>query len=226
MRNWTLHLIEIVRWDGLSGLVGRISERLGWQRYLWLVRPVDLPPPAVAAMAGVTIREIGPEATAAYVEFRGRAIRAQYEERLRRGQRCFAAETDGQLVAVSWLAVEDADIVALGQTLVLAPGDGYVLDSFVDPAWRGRRVRHLLYSHLLAQARSAGVRRLCCLVAPYNRRIRRSCERSGYRQSAVVTRVGFGRFHLQWWRGEFRGELLAASVRGRAGAIGAEAAGD
>ncbi len=213
MRDWIAHLIDILHWDGVSGLLLRVRERLGWQTYLWLIRPVDLPPAEVAAGPGLVIREIGTEATDRYLALRGRGNRAQYEERLRRGQRCFVVEADGQPVAVSWLALKEADVPALGQTLALAPGDAYVFDTFVDPASRGRRVRPLLYNHLLEVARNAGVRRLCCLVAPYNRRIRRSCERSGYTESGAVTRAGFGPLHRQWSRGGFRGELVGPPGR-------------
>ncbi len=208
MRGWIVHVIEILRWDGFYGLLGRLRERLGWRTYLWLVHAVDVVPAFVAPDRGLVVREIGREATAAYLALRHGASRSMYEDRLRRGQRCFAIEADGQLVAMSWLALEKARVHALRRTLSLAPGDAYIFNSFIDPAWRGRRLHHLLSDHLSAVARKAGARRLCCSVAPYNQRIRRALARSGFEARAVLTSVDFGPIHRHWSQGEFQGELI------------------
>ena len=216
MRGWIARLVDILRWDGLYGPLGRVRERLGWRTYLWLVHEVDVAPAFVAPDRGLAVREIGAEATAAYLALRHGASRAGFEERLRQGQRCFAVEADGQLVAVSWLALDKARVHALRRTLSLASGDAYIYDSLVDPAWRGRRVHHLLSDHLSAAARTAGARRLCCWVAPYNRRIRHALARSGFEPRAVLTSVDFGPVHRHWSRGEFQGKLiwLPPAVRG------------
>ena len=136
MRGWIVHLSDILRWDGFYGLLGRVRERLGWRTYLWLVHAVDVVPAFVAPDRGLVVREIGREATAAYLALRQGVSRAMYEDRLRRGQRCFAVEAGGQLIAVRRLALEKARVHALRRTLSLAPGDAYIFDSFIEQQTR------------------------------------------------------------------------------------------
>ena len=212
MRGSIVNLINILRWDGPLGVLGRVRELLGWRTYLWLARTVDAPA-AITTGAGLAIREIDANATASYLALRPNFTRAEYEQRLRSGQRCFAVEADGQMVAVSWLTLSKVKLHALGQTLVLAPGDVCVFNSFVDPAWRGHRLHHLLINHLLMVSRNAGARRLCCFVSRFNRRsVRSLCgrERPGFSASAVLTSVNLGPIHRQWVRGEFQGKLIGA----------------
>jgi GNAT superfamily N-acetyltransferase len=106
--------------------------------------------------------------------------------RLARGERCFAARRDGDLVAMRWLSTERADVEYLGLSFSLGPGLAYAYDGFTDPRARGSGFGTLSGAHMGEQLRSEGYRAVLSTMLPENEAARHHLVRLGARPVGTV----------------------------------------
>jgi Acetyltransferase (GNAT) family len=198
--------IEVQRREGLRALWFKALGETFYRRLLLLEAPTESqsePPPATQSLefaflapseAGeYTFGEIGPETAAA---------------RLRRGDRCFCVRRDGRLVAVRWIAFEEAPVEYLGCRLLLAPGVAYLYDTYTAPAARGGGIFSSTWFMLARQLSTEGFQTILAAVLPENRGARRAMAKLPYR---VVGKAGYVRLG-PWRRCFLRSRTHAATL--------------
>lgn len=215
---------RVVRWEGPLGLVARLAGRFGIRVCWWLTLDKDRLPDPSLPPDGCEVRELGLDDLDRLDFDQDGTPAAQSIERLRSGNRCFAVVHAGRVVGMTWYARQRARVHALRRDLILAPDEGYLFNSSVAPAWRGRRLHHLMMVHLAALTRADGASRLGCLIEMHNRSSLRSRRRSGFVPQALLVTLDLGPIHRLWWRGEFRGELIRRAGRDAGPAAGPDEA--
>lgn len=111
--------------------------------------------------SGVAIAEASAEQVGAVVQLRrretGRDFGELYRERLRRGQKCFVATVEGEVVGCNWTCFGTEPDGSL--TYVLRPDEVLTTDAYTAMAQRGRSIHTALLHAMLAWAQRAGYRR-------------------------------------------------------------------
>ncbi len=191
-------LADIWRREGAKGLWFRALARLGYRRWHRYVRP--LAEPATAGPPGVPIEIVTLEAAGAaeYVALRADATEAEYRQRRRAGQACWAARHSGRLAAVKWVRCDAIEVPYLRRAFPLAPGEIYLHDMYTSPQLRGRHVQSVLSAGIFAHYRARGYDRAVALVSPANRSSIASMTRTGYRRSGWASLWQLG--PLRWER--------------------------
>jgi Acetyltransferase (GNAT) family len=190
---WTLRralarALDIQRREGLRALWFKALGETVYRRLLLLEASLESqseppPPPRLLEFAFLAPGEVGEYPFGEH----GSETAA---ERLRRGDRCFCVRRDGHVVAVRWIAFEEASIEYLGCRLRLAPGVAYFYDSYTSPTARGSGIFSSTWFILARQLSSEGVHTVLAAVLPENRAALRAMEKLPYR---VVGNVGYVR---------------------------------
>ena len=212
-RWYSFRVREILRREGWRGACFRVLAGLGYRRWGWFSRSLELPCAPVRPGLPVRFAELGPEHLEPYLAFRRGATREQFLGRLAAGQRAFGAWLEDRLVSVSWVS---ADRIRIGPAQVgcaLAPGTIYLHDSFTSRDARGQRVQGALGVHVLEQYRRAGFARVVSLIVPENGPNVASRTRLGFRRNGTLASIERGPLRRTFLRGECPGR--AAGARGR-----------
>jgi GNAT superfamily N-acetyltransferase len=90
------------------------------------------------------------------------------DERLGRGDRCFIALAEGQLVHFSWLSAGPVECTEIGATLRLRPGELFQGDSFTDRALRGHTVTGAVMTAVIRWEQAHGIVRHYFYIARDN----------------------------------------------------------
>ena len=90
------------------------------------------------------------------------------KERLRRGDRCFGARSDGHLASTSWIATDWAPMEYLGVAWKLPAGTSFLYDRYTPPAMRGLRIAPATAAALTRVLEEEGVRTVTAAVHPDN----------------------------------------------------------
>ncbi len=98
-----------------------------------------------------------------------------FRDCLEAGYSCWTAELDGE-IAGYWI-------------MMLAVGEGHILNCCVAPAWQGRGFGRQMMEHLIATARSHGAQFIFLEVRPSNTPAVRLYQRLGF--SALALRKGY-----------------------------------
>jgi GNAT superfamily N-acetyltransferase len=157
---------------------------------------LDLRRPLVPwpAPAGVTISIASSQQVVEAAEMQdqhGRQeIRAEYEDRMRRGHKCFVAFKAGHVVGCNWLVFEIEQDGPL--TIVLRPDEVLSTYAFVAPAERGQGIHTALLHSMLDWAKQAGYIRACTYVRMVNSRaakthIRLNWQRSHWPRYVIIS---------------------------------------
>jgi GNAT superfamily N-acetyltransferase len=131
-----------------------------------------------------------------YARLRPDAPPGDAARRLARGERCFVARRDGDLVAMRWLSTERADIEYLGLSFPLGPGLTYAYDGFTDPEARGSGFATLSGAHMGDQLRREGYRAVLSTMLPENELARYHLLRLGARPVGTVGCLRLGPLRL------------------------------
>jgi GNAT superfamily N-acetyltransferase len=196
-------LSRIFRAEGWRGIWFRAMSRTIYRRLVLVERMLDEPLPPLEADVSLTFCLLSPDQAEEYCLLREASPEA-VRERLDSGHQCFAAYSDGRMVAVCWAAVDSARIDYLETELPLAGGEAYLYDSFTLPELRGRNVAGARGMHMIRHFREAGYRRLLAAYLPENKAAIQPILKLGYRPYAVAVR---------WKIGPWRGTSLRPTAR-------------
>jgi hypothetical protein len=195
---------DVTRSEGLRALWFKALGETFYRRLLLLEAPTESrsePPPQSLEFAFLAPNELGDYAFGEH----GPETAA---ERLRRGDRCFGVRRDRELVAVRWIAFEEAFVDYLGCRMRLAPGVAYLYDAYTAPAARGAGIFSFTWFTLAGRLSAEGFHTILGTVLPENRAARRAMAKLPYR---VVGKVGYVR--LGPWKRCFRhGRTRAATL--------------
>jgi GNAT superfamily N-acetyltransferase len=140
-------------------VVGRLTAPVRRvELHVNLRRELAAPIPDYRARAPIHVREATPEdiREVAAIRLPHLDVRDRYEQRLGRGQRCFVARVDDEIVGSNWL--NTGQQVDEGRLVRLADDEVYSFDVFTAPAWRGRGIHGHLLHDMLDTARDEGYR--------------------------------------------------------------------
>lgn len=206
--------LEVFRFEGVGGFWFRLLALLGYRREGWF--ELSLRDPIVPARTElpVTVEELRADDAQAYVAFRPNATAALFRQRLERGCRCFAARIDGRVLAATWTLEGGGYVEHLDRYLRLGRDEVYVFNSYTASDARGKGLRGVVSTTILADCRARGFVTAIALIEPHNRPSVRSCERAGYRRTGTIARLQIGpwRRELSWGRTD-RGDCRAPESR-------------
>ena len=185
-----------LRDGGPHALVIKTLQELQLYRRLELVdiplgpRPMEIVPRA----PGLAARELACAAAdlAAYADFRPDVPPGVARDRLQRGERCYVAEQNGEILSAVWTTPGPVRLDYLQCVVQIAAPDCYGYDSFTCASRRGEDLASLRSELMKECMRTAGCRRLIATQLPENTNQRRRAQRFGYRPLGVVGWVGIG----------------------------------
>jgi GNAT superfamily N-acetyltransferase len=147
-------------------------------------RPLDEPFPEYLPSIPVTVREITQEDLDRFRQPRSllREHRiAEFAERLKTGRVGVIALTNDQVAGYAWLSLKTEIDRRLGVEISLQEGEGYFLDMFIFPAFRGHRIYPSLQAYRFNCLRRLGCRIAYGIVAAGNVPALKWHERFGFR---------------------------------------------
>jgi hypothetical protein len=119
----------------------------------------------------------------ARIESADEAFVRMFRNRARRGQMCFVARVNGEVVACDWVCPRPEAVP--GGVAALRPGEVYCTDAYTVPAWRGRNIHPELNSRMLIAAQEAGYRIAYTLTNVVNPRSWKVAFRAGWEFSGT-----------------------------------------
>jgi hypothetical protein len=171
-------------------------QELGLYRRLDLVDVPLAPKPmrGEASRDGLVARELEATASdlAAYARFRPDVPAGQAAERLRRGERCYLVDENGEILSAVWTTPAPVRLEYLECTVQIAPPDVYGYDSFTLASRRGEDLATLRSELMKATVRREGWRRLIATQLAENVSQGRRAARFGYRRLGVIGWYGVG----------------------------------
>ena len=158
------------------------------QRLLFFERDLERPVPDLRATVPLDVHVVLPERVGEYREVVERAGLpwSKVEQRAALGHICTIALSEGKLVHVRWTATDPARVPELGCSVVPAPGEAYVYDSFTPEGVRGAGVQPEVACHMIAWGRERGLFRHLFYVRGHNLPGLRIVSRIGARRTRVV----------------------------------------
>lgn len=190
--------IAVIREDGIAALWFKILGETIYRRVFIIERFSDEPLEQVAARVPLEFGFLDETQIDDYVCLRPDANRAEILRRLREGQWCITARSNGQLVYAGWSTAGRARIDYLGREIQLAPDEIYIFEAFTAPEFRGVNIPSAVSQFRLRYFGNLGYRRFVAVVVPENWRALRSFRKAGYR---VCGTMGFVRIGA--WRWDF-----------------------
>jgi len=124
--------------------------------------------PVYRAQIDVDFRVLTKGDVNAYVQFRPKHGREDFERRLARGDRCFASWHEGRIVDAGWAATGAVFVPYLGRFMLLEPGDIYSYGAYTLPDYRVYGLYMARNSYTARRNQKEGFRRTIALVAPEN----------------------------------------------------------
>jgi hypothetical protein len=108
-----------------------------------------------------------------------------FADRLERGEACFIATVDSEIVHVNWTCFSWGE--ALPNLPIIPHRDEvYTTDGETGARWRGKRIHEEVLNEMLRYAQLAGRRRAYTLARLGHRRPRRGIERLGWRTRCTL----------------------------------------
>ena len=179
------------RWRVFSS---RVLVKAGYKHRLFLECLLGNDGRADTSFPPVNIRELELADTDRFVKFRNGPGRALFCERIRTGQRCYAAIVNGRLASVSWVVQGSATLWAFTADFFIDDDAIYILDSYTHPDFRGRRLQASMFKAIHRGCEDNGVRKAVTFVSETNTANLKSRTRLGFAASGAVRRFRMGPF--------------------------------
>ncbi|MGH8800403.1 MAG: GNAT family N-acetyltransferase [Casimicrobiaceae bacterium] len=155
-----------LRGEGLRSFWFKLLGHLGYRRLLLFEWPLDQPVPDFSPTLPVEIGQLAESAVDDYLAFRPGTQRGDAVGRLRSGQLCFFARSDGRIVGAGWITAEPYWLFYLGCAMPMEAGDVHAYDKFTLPAYRGHGISNALRMHHRRHLQHAGYGRVVVAVLP------------------------------------------------------------
>lgn len=178
--NCIQQVIEIVRWEGFSGVVIRALTLFGiyivncYQRRICVNRNI----PAVTDRC--SILELSEAYATQYCTFRKGASERDFASRLANRARCFALIANDQIVSASWVRTEEAHLRTIALRIQLESHEIYIWDSYTSKRYRGRNYQSMIFQQISQIFSSAGYRTATTMVESRNKPNINSTTRRGF----------------------------------------------
>jgi hypothetical protein len=163
---------ETLREDGIRALLWQTLAFIGVRRLEIHCRPTERETVrTVRAVPGVRVRALRPEDAQAYEALgpQPEIGEAEFLRRMQGGHCCLGAWRGERLIAVHWLALEDAPLPYLGVSVILGAHCCLDYEAYTAPEERRRGISNLLAGAVRGQAISRGKAQLLSAVLPENR---------------------------------------------------------
>jgi hypothetical protein len=156
-------------WKGHASSIAARALTTVYRRMLCLVYPLQgRSIPVYRSQIDVDFRVLTKSDVNAYVQFRPKHGREDFERRLARGDRCFASWHEGRIVDAGWAATGAVFVPYLGRYILLEPGDIYSYGAYTLPDYRGYGLYMSRNSYTARRNQKEGFERSVALVAPEN----------------------------------------------------------
>lgn len=106
--------------------------------------------------------------------------------RLNRGETCFAAIHEGEIVSYCWLAQGKIGIEEIDMAVSTLSDEVYLYDAFTFSPWRGKGLYPVVLKEMLSYAGMNGFSRALIFVAADNTASRRGVMKAGFQEFQVV----------------------------------------
>jgi len=186
------HSVEVLREQGIRGLLFAALGRTIYRRLALIETPLDKPLAEVKARLPVVIGLLKETEVGDYVVFRPEADPSEILGRLKAGHWCFVARHEGRIVHAGWVATGRAWIDYLDREITLAPNEFYIYDVFTLPDYRGFNIAPARLALTLRYFREAGYRRSIAGIVPENWRSFRTAEKNRGSLFAIMGYVKLG----------------------------------
>ena len=183
---------EVLRDDGLRALWFKVLGETVYRRVSLVRLPIDPPPPLTESTVDTSFGFVGPDEIDALTRLRPDVARKEVERRLARGDRCWAARRNGDIVSTRWVASGSAWIEYLGVEVPLRPDEVFLYETYTAPAYRGLGLSPAAGTRLTRALRAEGWMSILGGVVPENAAALRAASKTGYREvgSVGVVRLG------------------------------------
>jgi GNAT superfamily N-acetyltransferase len=194
---FTQRALSIIKTEGLAGLGNRVADRLTrkpiHQSSHVVLLTLDIFPAIPAPKVKVEISQLQPTDDAELEALQDIGLvpstKAQLVQRLKEGQRCYVAKSDGRVVARIWLVEGEFGDTDLERRCQLAQDEVYLETAFTVPEFRGKGIApHLAGYSLQDIARARNKTRAFGFIDVRNRASLRSGFTAGFKP---VGRIGF-----------------------------------
>ena len=185
-------VVELVHEQGPKALWFKVLGETVYRRLAVYAFPIDGSLPkthGVPAELGL----LAPEDVDAYLDLRPQADAAEIQARLRDGQRCLVARSEGRIVHVRWSSTQSVWVDVLGCTFRLAPGYELGHGTFTHPDFRRYGLAGAVRAEMIRRLREEGITCSLAIVEPENIPSVRFNEKFGFRRIGVIGRLGAGR---------------------------------
>lgn len=122
-------------------------------------------------------------------------------QRLRSGRRCFAGWVEDQIAAYGWVSERAECIGELEREIQIQVDEAYIWDCVTLPTYRRQRLYSALLSHIVAELRSEGVRRVWIGSSQANQLSIRGFINAGFQPAIALTYVRFFNLSCAWLAG-------------------------
>ncbi len=203
-RQWTGILQRarsILREQGFRVLVWKALGETVFRRMRYFERALAEPIPQIVPRSRVLLEELGGHQLQEYLLFRPEASAREVSARLRAGNRCFVARSQGRIVHARWAIITGRPrCEVLGVELPIAGDCAYVCESLTLPEMRGLGIAAAVDAFMLRRLRESGLRAATLVVDPDNRAGIRTAAKTGYRAAGwvAVIRLGPWRRLIRW----------------------------
>jgi len=199
MTHWTFRKalekgIDVARNEGLRSLGIKILRETVCFHMNLIERDLSLPVQEWRPRVPISIGLLEADDVDAYLAFRPGTARDEILGRLRDGQVGIVVRHEGRMVNAIWVALRKARIASLDLELELGPDEGFVYDSYTEPAYRGQNIAPARGMLMFSHCRTIGLRRLLAVILPGDQSASRSKEKTGWRRIGVVGVFRIGPF--------------------------------
>jgi len=192
--NFIRRALLTLRDEGPKSFWFKLLSRCGYRRLLLLERALDQPVADFTPGLQVDIAMLAHDGLDDYLVFRPGTTRREIASRLRSGDICFVARSEGRIVAAAWVAVQPVWVPFLGCRIDVTADEGHIYDKFTLPAYRGHGIANAVRTHHLRHMQRAGLRRATGAVLPENVSSLRDDSKGGFRVYGVLGRIKVGRW--------------------------------
>ena len=190
----------LYRPGGHRAVLAHAAAMLGYRKVAVYRLELESPSAPVEPRVDVSFGWLEPAELSGPARLRVDVGDSSAEALLERGDRCYVARLDGNVVSSRWVTTGPAHIDSMEIRMELARGSAYVHDAFTSEDHRGLRVAPAAATRLARLLAAEGCGSIVAFVETGNPWAVRNAEHSGYRRMGVLAKLVLGRWHVPVYR--------------------------